>query len=208
MLFKNCISILLIVLSLVCQGYPVSQSVGAVTSGQNVSSVQAKAAEVLNKIVTPDMDKPQIAAAIYNYVKQNILYSGSSDKGLSWQDGAMIGFAEHAGDCYIYFSTAKALYEAAGIPNIDVIKRQTGQSSHYWSLIDVGSGWYHTDCTPRRSNTTDSFFLYTDREMLAYSAQHNNCFEFDPASYPSRQTDSYQSRISYDGIAVRIKESR
>jgi len=116
MLFKNCISILLIVLSLVCQGYPVSQSVGAVTSGQNVSSVQAKAAEVLNKIVTPDMDKPQIAAAIYNYVKQNILYSGSSDKGLSWQDGAMIGFAEHAGDCYIYFSTAKALYRLPVFP--------------------------------------------------------------------------------------------
>ena len=207
MLLKTCISILLIVISLTGHNQVGTQNAG-ITSLHETSMLHAYASQILRQITTQDMTKPQIAAAIYNYVKQNIVYSGSSDKALSWQDGAMIGFTEHAGDCYIYFCAAKALYEAAGIPNIDVVKQGGGPSSHYWSLIDVGSGWYHADCTPRRGNTTDSFFLYTDREMLDYSIQHNNCFTFDAAAYPSRQAKSCQDKIAFDGIEVRIKESR
>lgn len=172
----------------------------------------AKAQQVLAQITTEGMSKAEIAAAIYNYVKTNISYSGSSDKNRGWAAGAMDGFTKHAGDCYTYYATAKALFDVAGIPNIDVVKvktPQTSSSSHYWSLIDIGDGWYHVDCTPRANNYTDSFFLYTDAEMLAYSRKNKNCFNFDPDAYPERQTASVQSHIklSSSTLKVTIKES-
>lgn len=168
--------------------------------------------QVLSDITTPGMSKAEIAAAIYNYVKLNIAYSGSSDKNAGWAAGAVDGFTKRSGDCYTYYATAKALYEAAGIPNVDVVKvktAQTSQSAHYWSLIDVGDGWYHVDCTPRANNYDDSFFLYTDEEMLAYSRAHKNCFNFDLDAYPPRETQSVQSHIqlSRSTLKVTIKES-
>lgn len=168
--------------------------------------------QVLGQITTPEMSKAEMAAAIYNYVKFSIAYSGSSDKNAGWASGAVDGFTKHSGDCYTYYATAKALYEAAGIPNVDVVKvktPQTSSSSHYWSLIDVGNGWYHVDCTPRANNYADSFFLYTDEEMLAYSRKNKNCFNFDVDAYPARETASVQSHIQFSSstLKVTIKES-
>lgn len=170
------------------------------------------AKQVLSQITTEGMSKAEIAAAIYNYVRHNISYSGSSDKNRGWAAGAVDGFTKHAGDCYTYYATAKALYDVAGIPNVDVVKvktPQTSSSSHYWSLIDVGDGWYHVDCTPRAKNYTDSFFLYTDEEMLAYSRNNKNCFNFDLDAYPARETASVQSHIQFNSstLKVTIKES-
>lgn len=170
------------------------------------------AKQVLAQITNDNMSKAEVAAAIYNYVKLNIGYSGSSDKNRGWAAGAVDGFTKHAGDCYTYYATAKALYDVAGIPNVDVVKvktAQTSQSSHYWSLIDIGDGWYHVDCTPRANNYTESFFLYTDEEMLAYSRNNKNCFNFDLDAYPARETESVQSHIkmSSSSLKVTIKES-
>lgn len=168
------------------------------------------AKQVLSQITTEGMSKAEIAAAIYNYVRHNISYSGSSDKNRGWAAGAVDGFTKHAGDCYTYYATAKALFDVAGIPNVDVVKvktAQTSNSSHYWSLIDVGNGWYHVDCTPRAGVYDKSFFLYTDEEMLAFSRANKNCFNFDLNAYPARQTDSVQSHIQFRSLKVTIKES-
>lgn len=170
------------------------------------------AKQVLDRITTEGMSKAEIAAAIYNYVKFSIAYSGSSDKNRGWAAGAVDGFTRGTGDCYTYYATAKALFDVAGIPNVDVVKvktPQTSSSSHYWSLIDVGNGWYHVDCTPRANNYTDSFFLFTDEEMLNYSRKNKNCFNFDPAAYPARETESVQSHIQFSSstLKVTIKES-
>lgn len=169
------------------------------------------ARNVLAQITTPDMTQAEIAAAIYNYVKLNIAYTGSSDKNRGWAAGAVDGFSKHAGDCYTYFATAKALYDVAGITNMDVVKVKTpntSSSSHYWSIINIGGGWYHVDCTPRANEYTHSFFMYTDQEMLDYSAKHSNCFNFDLTAYPPRATESVQAHIQLNSnLKVTIKES-
>lgn len=169
------------------------------------------AKQVLAQITDEDMTKAEVAASIYNYVKLNIAYSGSSDKSRGWAAGAVDGFTKHAGDCYTYYATAKALYDVAGIPNVDVVKvktSQTSSSSHYWSLIDIGDGWYHVDCTPRANEYSHSFFLYTDEEMLEYSKAHKNCFNFDLDAYPARATESVQQHIKLNSnLKVTIKES-
>ena len=162
---------------------------------------------ILNKIVTEDMSKAEVAAAIYNWVKREIRWDDHSNKENGWPAGAVYGFEQRKGDCFTYYSTAKALLDVAGIPNLDVVKvvtAQTSQSSHYWNLIDIGDGWYHFDATPRANNYADSFFMYTDEEMLAYSRQHSNCFNFDPTAYPDRATESVQEHIKFNGSTQKV----
>ncbi len=149
--------------------------------------VLEEAQEVLDEIVTDDMTLKQKAKAIYTWVRANLSYAESSYKE-SWTNGAHIGFTTGTGDCYIYFATTKALLTQAGIPNIDVEKANTSRSHHYWSLVNVGDGWYHLDTTPRQSGAT--FFLLTDAEMFAYFEKYGTYNAFDTSLYPSTPTTS------------------
>ena len=109
-------------------------------------------------------------------------YIDSSEKD-SWTNGAYQGFTEGQGDCFVFFATSKALLTRAEIPNIDVVKSDTSHSSHYWSLINCGDGWYHFDTTPRYGG--GSFFMLTDAEILEYSEAHRDSHIFDRSLYPA-----------------------
>ncbi len=149
------------------------------------SVVLEEAAEILAEITTEDMTKKQIAYAIYKWCRSHISYTNTSDHS-SWTTAAHQGFTKRSGDCWVYFSTAKAMLTQAGIPNIDVEIMKVRKSMHYWSLIDVGDGWYHFDTTPRSSG--GDFFLLTDEEILAYSAAHYKSHAFDTSLYPATPT--------------------
>lgn len=143
-----------------------------------------KAQEVLDKITTGDMSQEQVVEAIYNWCRSNIGYTSHSDKE-DWQKAAVQGFTQRSGDCYVYFATAKAMFEAAGIPNIDVEKIYVeGRAMHYWSLVNCGNGWYHFDATPRVGEG-DDFCMVTDTFLETYSQSHNNSHEFDHSLYPA-----------------------
>ncbi len=118
--------------------------------------------------------------AIYNYIRRNVGYINHSEKG-DWVRAAYEGLAKRQGDCYVYACTAKALLTRAGIKNMDIAKIPT-RREHYWNLVDVGDGWYHFDTTPRTDHTV--FFLWTDADLMAYSAQHYNCHNYDRTLYP------------------------
>lgn len=156
--------------------------------------VYALAQDVLDQITTEDMTDMEVAFAIYKWVSTNIAYTGSSDKS-SWTGGAYQAFTQRSGDCFNYFAAAKALYDVAGIDNIDVVKSDTSHSSHYWSLINLGYGWYHVDCTPR--SHVGYFFMNTDAELEAYSVQNRNSHIFDGSLYPERATESVQDLVDY-----------
>lgn len=145
---------------------------------------------VAGKIFKSGMSKGQQAKAIYNWCRANIGYSGHSDKS-SWKKAAVAGFKNRAGDCYTYFACSKALFEYCGITNIDVVKvrNSTSESRHYWSLVNVGSGYYHFDATPRKGGFNG--FMRTDAQLKSYSDGHKNSHRFDSSLYPATPTSSY-----------------
>ena len=145
-----------------------------------IDEVNALADGVLEKILTPEMTDRDKALAIYNYIRRNVGYINHSEKG-DWVRAAYEGLAKRQGDCYVYACTAKALLTRAGIKNMDIAKIPTS-FEHYWNLVDVGDGWYHFDTTPRTDHTV--FFLWTDADLMAYSAQHYNCHNYDRTLYP------------------------
>ncbi len=159
------------------------------------------AREVLSEITDESMDDMQVAYAIYRWAKSNISYVNTSDKS-SWISGAYQAFTQRRGDCFNYFAAAKALLTAAGIENADIVKSDTSHSRHFWNLVNLGDGWYHFDCTPRKGEG-DDFFLVTDEELEAYSGTHNNSHVFDPSLYPERSTVSVQDQIDYSAKVLR-----
>ncbi len=146
-----------------------------------LEEVNALADLVLAQIITPDMSDRDKAWAIYSYVISHVAYISHEEKG-DWIKAAYKGLAESRGDCYTYACTAKALLTRAGIANMDIQKIPSG-TEHYWNLVDVGDGWYHFDTTPRTDHPT--IFLWTEAELMEYSAQHWNAFNYDHSLYPA-----------------------
>lgn len=150
-------------------------------------TINAKADELLKKIVTDDMTAEAKVKAIYAYVRSHYTYSGHSDK-TDWLQGAYVMMTSGEGDCFNYFAITKLLLERCAIPNIDVRKVPNSEtdSEHYWSLVSVdgGSTYYHLDTTPRVGDG-DDFCLVTDAFLDAYSMANGNCHNRDKSLYPA-----------------------
>lgn len=137
--------------------------------------------EVLSKIIKEDMSKKEQAYAIYRWTKNHIVYTGNSKKD-GWKEEAYRGIKKANGDCYTYFSVAKALLSQVGIDNRDVT-RLGGRNRHYWHLINVGDGWYHFDATMHIDK--NDVFMLTDDELEELNKIRNNYYYiFDESLYP------------------------
>ena len=150
-------------------------------------TVNAKADELLKKIVTEDMAAEAKVKAIYSYVRSHYTYSGHSDK-TDWVQGAYVMMESGQGDCFNYYAVTKLLLDRCGIPNIDVrkVRNFPEDSDHYWSLVSVDGGatYYHLDTTPRVGDG-DDFCLVTDAFLDAYSDANKGCHNRDKSLYPA-----------------------
>lgn len=143
--------------------------------------VDALADEVLAQIIKPDMSDYDKAHAIYVWVKGNIGYSESEDRG-DWLKGAYDGLKNRHGDCYNYFAVSKELLTRAGIKNDDIEIIPTATRHHFWNVIDCGEGWRHFDTTPRTDKSFKGFYL-TDEELMEYSNAHYRSHNYDREIY-------------------------
>ena len=162
---------------------------------------------ILKEILTDDMNDMQKGYAIYRWTKKHISYSSTSDKS-DYRIGARDGFRKRRGDCFTYFSVAKVLLDEAGIQNIDVVKlrKSKKESRHYWSLINVGTGWYHFDCTEYRY-PRDNFFMVTDSELKKWDqTYYKNAHRYDPSNLPQLATESVQWMIKYSSPTLKLPE--
>ncbi len=164
-------------------------------------TVYEAAQETYDSIIEDGMTDMEKAFAIYRWVKYYIDYWDESSHDY-WTVGAYQAFTRRGGDCYVYFSAAKALLNMAGIENIEVDKVNTTHSRHYWLLVNLGDGWYHLDPCPRKGTAADNSFMLTDAELDAYSRAHDDSNTFDPSLYPERATRSVQYMVDYDSFQI------
>ncbi len=143
--------------------------------------VYAKADAVLASILTDGMSDYEKVLAIFNYVKSTITYVNHTQKeNMIWAAGS--GLIARKGDCYVYASTSEVLLTRAGIKNM-MIAKIPAKTLHYWNLVCLNGTWYHFDTTPRTDHPT--IFLWTDSELMEYSAAHNNSHNYDHSLYPT-----------------------
>ena len=121
--------------------------------------LQAKADEVLAKIVTDDMTTAQKAYAIYRDIYYGYIFRDYSNK-RDWKYEAWRGLTTRKGDCFTYCAVAKVLLEKLGARTMFV-----NRWGHYWLLVDLGSGWYHFDPINHGPRSKYEIFMLTMEEM-------------------------------------------
>lgn len=142
--------------------------------------VDQTADQILDSIFEEGMTPREKARAIYDWVRGNLRYDGNYENNTDWVKAAFDGFQSRRGDCYVYFGVTKALLNRAELENLDIVKKGGG---HYWSMVNLGEGWYHYDTTPRK--TGGEFFMMTDAELEAYSNKYGNSHVWDRDKYPA-----------------------
>jgi hypothetical protein len=138
------------------------------------------AQSILDQIVTEDMTQEEKAFEIYKWTRNHIAYTGHSDKS-DWVAEAYRGIENAVGDCFTYFAVSQALLNQADIENMGVT-RLGGKTRHYWSLVNVGNGWYHFDSCPNKDHKES--FMMTESEIDEFTlSRGNNYYTYDKSLY-------------------------
>lgn len=160
----------------------------------NEEYVKSLAKKVTDKITTQNMTAHQKIEAIFNWVRKNMVYVSSPETELV--EAAYVGFTKKRGDCYNYYSVTKLLLDECGIQNMKV-DRYGGKTSHYWHLVNIGTGWYHYDTTPQSLEDPYRCFMKTNEQVWAYAKSRHDgrsdYYNFDETKYPKVATEKYKS---------------
>ena len=82
-----------------------------------------------------------------------------------------------------------------GIDNLPV-ERYQGRSSHFWLLVNIGTGWYHYDASPQSAEDPFRCFMKTDAQVNAYARSRQDgrrdYYKIDYTKYPELATEKYK----------------
>lgn len=166
--------------------------------------VHELADEVLGEITVPGMTRTEKLRAVYDWCKNTIHYGyGAGDR--DWRKAAVQGFAKHAGDCFGYYSCARALLDEIGVEYISLY-RLGGTTRHYWLLVNVGTGWYHFDATPAQHKL--DCFMWTDGQCRVKP----RFWKYDHTLFPDTATEpfDYEAQVAQEraGTAAGLPENK
>lgn len=174
-----------------------------ITEGKNydpsLEKLNKKLATLMPSIITSDMTNEQKCRQIYNYVQKNISYASTS-KSDDYVDVAYDAlFVSKEGDCFAFFSAAKAMLNYLGIENMDIERSDDGiDGTHFWNYVNIGTKeepkWYHFDCTRLNAKYNESGCLLTLAQVEAYDkwryeSDHVYFRQYDKTKYPKTSTE-------------------
>lgn len=149
---------------------------------------------VLSEITTDDMTREGKLRAIHEYIQNHIAYVSTSDKSDWIAEAYHALFVSGQGDCFSYFSAAKAFLTRLDIPFYE-IQRTPGYTpdTHYWMLVNINEvpgeeAWYHYDTTRLRTTYDHSGCLLTEKQAQAYGVLRPYFFLYDKTGLPEVAT--------------------
>ena len=115
----------------------------------DMAKLAALADQVLAEILTAEMTPAQQVKAIYDFSMTRLQKNAIANRGaLPDRDmAAYTGLRDRKGDSYTRARVSEALFDRLGITYIPV-ERMGGSTPHYWSLVNLGEGYYHFDAMP------------------------------------------------------------
>lgn len=160
----------------------------------NAELVDEMAQEILDKIIKDDMSDHDKIYAVFMHIRKNVSYSSSKETELL--SAAYKAMKYKRGDCYNYFAIAKVLLDKLGIQNLPV-ERYKGKSTHFWLLVNIGTGWYHYDASPQSAEDPFRCFMKTDKQVNAYAKSRSDgrsdYYKIDYSKYPELATEKYKA---------------
>ncbi|MDR1642020.1 MAG: hypothetical protein LBT59_20205 [Clostridiales bacterium] len=166
-------------------GKEASASAFLSVSKTNPSTVMEAADKILKQITNSNMTKKQKARAIFDWVKKNIKYTGSSDKTDSIT-GAYNAFRNRKGDCFAYYAASEILLSRVGIENLRINRSMPpGVTEHYWNLVYLDGIWRHFDTTPFSVKGSWETFLFSESIAQKLTKERGrSCYIYNAALYP------------------------
>ena len=146
--------------------------------------VRALAQGVLREIITDNMVRAEQLKAVFDYVRSHVHYVGDSDK-TDWRKEAVRGFKTGRGDCFTFYSVTRALLDELGVEYMSVT-RLGGATRHYWTIVNLGTGWYHFDTTISSSHQSKCF-MWTNEQCQIKP----HFWRFDRSKYPEIATEKF-----------------
>lgn len=161
----------------------------------NAELVDEMAQKILDKIIKDDMSDHDKIYAVFMYIRKNVSYSSSKETELL--SAAYKAMKYKRGDCYNYFAIAKVLLDKLGIDNLPV-ERYQGRSSHFWLLVNIGTGWYHYDASPQSAEDPFRCFMKTDKQVNSYARSRQDgrrdYYKIDYTKYPELAVEKYEAQ--------------
>ncbi len=159
--------------------------------------VRELAQNVLREIITKDMVTAEKLKAVFDYTRGHVRYVGNSDKS-DWRKEAVRGFKTGKGDCFTFYSVTRALLDELGVEYMSV-QRQGGRTRHYWTIVNIGTGWYHFDTTFTSSHRAKCF-MWTNEQCKVKPY----FWRYDHSKYPDIAT----TKFDYDEVVRLEKEGK
>ena len=160
----------------------------------NAAAFESACDAILADILPRDADRVQICRAVYAYVRDALVYFPVSDHSDA-DRAAQTALELRRGDCFSYFSLAKALLERAGVPCLGIERiHEAGSETHFWLMVDIAEPgqaprWYHFDPTELNAAYGDhNGCLFTDAQLDAYNAVRPGFYDYDRAAYPESES--------------------
>ncbi len=166
--------------------------VAATVSEQDV---RALAQGVLKEIINDNMVQAEKLKAVFDYVRSHVHYVGDSDK-TDWRKEAVRGFRTGRGDCFTFYSVTRALLDELGIEYMSVT-RLGGATRHYWTIVNLGTGWYHFDTTISSTHKSKCF-MWTNEQCQVKP----HFWRFDSSKYPEIAAEPFD----YKSVVAMEKE--
>ncbi|WP_211749720.1 transglutaminase domain-containing protein [Paenibacillus sp. Marseille-Q4541] len=127
--------------------------------------VERRVKEILQKIITPEMNAHEKVEAIHDWIVLHLAYDESLQKYTAYD-----GLATGSTVCQGYSLLAYKMLEESGIEN-RIVEGQAGGQLHAWNLVLLDGKWYHLDATwddptPNQPGKVSyNYYLLTDQEM-------------------------------------------
>lgn len=164
----------------------------------SLSKLNKKLSEVVPTFIQSDMTTEEKCRQVYTYVRKQITYANESISHDYIEVAYDALFVSGYGDCFAYFSAAKALLDYLGIENMDIERSDDGiEGTHFWNYVNIGTKsspkWYHFDCTELTKDYNESGCLLTNAQVSAYDiwrydALGTNFRQYDKSKYPKAAT--------------------
>jgi len=150
------------------------------------ATVYAYADTILSGIVSDSMTRTEKIQSIFRYV-YNLTENFSTDVTSDYTDRytrqAYYGFLGYAGDPYTACSMMRLLFDTVGI-EYKVVTRSASDFSHWWLLIDFGSGWFHVDALQ------NGYLWTTDGRVIRSDSEEAKNMEIDKIRFAYQMTDA------------------
>lgn len=110
-------------------------------TGEEEEVVDEKVDEILEEIITPEMDPHEITKAVHDYIVANTAYDQAQR-----EHSAYAALVKGRAVCQGYALLLYKMLNEAGV-EARIISGVAGGENHAWNLVQLDGNWYHLDAT-------------------------------------------------------------